>query len=149
MGILSFAFSPMAKRITKEKQIFRAKIEEVVIPEGVKKIGRCAFSGCKALRKITLPNSLNVIGDYCFLNCENLEEIATCNIDIGIGYHALEGCNKLNKNELSFSPFVIENGEKEHGTDAKHGKNRLTHNVVIRIILIRTRRWCTRGKYHH
>ena len=119
VGILSFAFSPMAKRITKEKQIFRAKIEEVVIPEGVKKIGRCAFSDCKALRKITLPNSLNVIGDYCFLNCENLEEIATCNIDIGIGYHALEGCNKLNKKELSFSPFVIENGILKSYADYK------------------------------
>lgn len=118
VGILSFAFSPMARRIARERQLFRAKIEEVVIPEGVKKISRCAFSGCKSLRKITLPNSLGIIGDFCFLDCENLEEI-TDNADISVGYHAFEGCCKLNKNELHFSPFVIENGILKSYADYK------------------------------
>lgn len=133
VGILSFAFSPMAKRIVKERQLFRAKIEEVVIPEGVKKLGRCVFSGCKALRKITLPNSLNIIGDFCFLNCENLEEIATDNFEIGIGYHTFEGCNKLNKNELSFSPFVIENGILKSYADYKKEYEIVIPNGVTEI----------------
>ena len=49
---------------------------EVVIPEGVKRLEKNAFTGRKKLEKIVLPDSLEYIGDACFLNCTRLEIIS-------------------------------------------------------------------------
>lgn len=50
-------------------------IEEVIIPEGVKKIRSEAFADCIDLKSISLPGSLESIDDSAFRNCDNLSSV--------------------------------------------------------------------------
>lgn len=50
-------------------EFFNQKIEKVIIPEGVTKIGYWAFGGCKTLREIVLPTSLVSIAREAFAMC--------------------------------------------------------------------------------
>ena len=47
----------------------------IVIPEGVKAIGRGAFSDCRSLEWVSIPASVAVVGDDAFANCGMLERI--------------------------------------------------------------------------
>lgn len=42
------------------------------IPEGVERIGKCAFYKNETLTEITLPSTLKEIGDMAFFKCENI-----------------------------------------------------------------------------
>ena len=54
---------------------------EVVIPDGITKIGSWAFSYCTNLISIVIPSSVTEIGEYAFNGCTGLESI---NISAGI-----------------------------------------------------------------
>lgn len=45
------------------------------IPEGVKTIGRYAFSGCKDLEEIEISSTVSDIEGHIFVNCSNLSKI--------------------------------------------------------------------------
>lgn len=47
------------------------------VPSYVKKVGTCAFNGCKNLQTIVLPATVTAVGDGLFLNCPNLMSV-TC-----------------------------------------------------------------------
>ena len=42
------------------------ELTEIKLSEGISSIGRCAFVGCKNLKKVTLPSSLSYIGEDAF-----------------------------------------------------------------------------------
>ena len=46
------------------------------IPEGVKRIGRMAFSNCSEIRELTLPRGLEELSDECFRGCTALRSAA-------------------------------------------------------------------------
>lgn len=48
---------------------FRFNITQVIVEEGVTRIGDCAFKWNDQLRKVSLPKSLISIGDYAFYEC--------------------------------------------------------------------------------
>jgi len=48
---------------------------DVVIPEGVEKIGVSAFVNNENLVKVTFPKSLKIIGANAFYGCQSLEEV--------------------------------------------------------------------------
>lgn len=56
------------------KNLKNKNISEVIIPEGVKEIGYCAFSSAQ-IKKIHIPASVESISDSAFEFCDNLEEI--------------------------------------------------------------------------
>lgn len=60
-----------------ELAFYGAGFQEIVIPEGVKRIENSAFSHCQNLTSITLPSTLFEIGSYCFFDCRNLSEITS------------------------------------------------------------------------
>lgn len=86
------------------------ELEEVVIEEGCKYIGKNVFARCEKLKKVRLPKSLLEIGDGAFLGCTSLEEIAIPpNVNI-IGTYAFSGCRNLNKIVLPDQLSCISSG---------------------------------------
>ena len=51
------------------------KLKEVVLPDGITKIGDKAFAGAKNLERINIPKHLETIGSYVFAGCINLKDV--------------------------------------------------------------------------
>ncbi len=84
-------------------------VENLVIPEGVKRINSGAFAGCAFLTSVTIPSSVEEIGEDAFFKCNGLKSVnvtdidSWCNIDF-------EG---KNSNPLAFAHDLYLNGEKQ------------------------------------
>ncbi len=50
----------------------RANITEIVIGEGISRIGDRSFYNCISVQKINIPNSVTEIGNYAFRNCDEI-----------------------------------------------------------------------------
>ena len=70
-------------------------VGNVVLPEGIERIGGYAFEDCKQLTGIQLPASLKYINDYAFRCCERLERIIFCGKPESVAEHAFEWDNAL------------------------------------------------------
>ena len=68
-------------------------IEEVIIPEGVEKIGPYAFANLTKLRSVTLPSTLTTIAQGVFYGCTSLTEIKGIENVKFINQYAFAGCN--------------------------------------------------------
>lgn len=65
------------------------------VPEGIKIIGDCAFSGCSVLTSVTLPDSLTSIGDKAFSDCSSLTAVSIPDNLTSISRNAFDGCDRL------------------------------------------------------
>ena len=97
---------------------FKSQIENLVIQEGVTKIGNYAFAYlknlvnvtlpksltsiaygsfeyCSSLKQVTIPNSVEVIGINAFLECEGMTSLTLSDGLKKIEEHAFKGCKKL------------------------------------------------------
>ena len=54
---------------------FCAKIEKIFLPEGVAVIGESAFRGCSELRDVVLPESITEIKKCAFYGCTKIKKI--------------------------------------------------------------------------
>lgn len=72
----------------------KLNIRELVVPEGVESIGRNAFYGCGRLERVSLPASLRSVGDRAFLECPALESVtyAGRESDISFGRNVFKDC---------------------------------------------------------
>ncbi|MBR5189379.1 MAG: leucine-rich repeat domain-containing protein, partial [Paludibacteraceae bacterium] len=68
------------------------EIAELVILDGVTKIGEYAFYNCKSLTSITIPNSVTTIGGNAFYGCSSLTSITIPDSVTKIGDYAFGGC---------------------------------------------------------
>lgn len=75
--------------------------EWVVIPDGVKSIGKTAFAG-NDTTSVKLPDSLISLGESAFYGCQGLEEILLPKGLESIGYSCFENCTSL-KGEYYFT----------------------------------------------
>lgn len=76
------------------------EIESVELPEGIRHIGKNAFSWCLSLKKINLPKAVEKIDDGAFSNCQSLEEIIFPTGLKSIGADAFRACSSLKSIEL-------------------------------------------------
>ena len=53
-----------------------ALLTNLVIPEGVAKIGVNAFHGCMSIESVVIPDSVTSIGDRAFMSCYNIKSIS-------------------------------------------------------------------------
>lgn len=83
--------------------------EEAILTEGIKFIGKNAFSGCEKLHQIVLPVSIEEIGDNAFENCDNLKSISFPALLKTIGKEALKGTG-LRTIEIPKSVYWIGDG---------------------------------------
>jgi hypothetical protein len=80
----------------------------VTIPTGVTKIEKYAFTECDALKTVTFPEGLKIIGEYAFYECGNLKAIAVPESVETIQCDAFEGCSSLTDITLPLSLNSIE-----------------------------------------
>ena len=75
-------------------------LKEVVIPAGVKTIGKETFKECKGLQRVVLPKGLKTIEESAFYGCENLKDMDIPDSVRDIGNSALRGCRSLTKIQI-------------------------------------------------
>jgi len=100
------------------------KSKHLMIPEGVKIIGRHSFYNCKTIERITIPASVKIIGYNPFTNCSSLKLI---NNSPEFAYENGALYNKK-KNELIYysisnttETFVVPSSVKKIGRSAFFG----------------------------
>ncbi len=92
----------------KDKTLVRVYYDDIkdgifIIPDGIKKIGNCAFKYCNSLKEITIPDSVKEIGEHAFYGCTFLKEITISNSVKEIGNFAFFHCTILKDVTVSSS----------------------------------------------
>lgn len=72
-------------------------LEEITIPNKVKKISTYAFYGCKSLKNVQFSNGLLEIGNNSFTGCNLLKEVVIPKNMLSIEEGAFSDCKKLKK----------------------------------------------------
>ena len=70
-------------------------VTDLLIPEGVKKIGDYAFYNFASLTSITIPDSVTSIGYEAFYGCKSLTSIKISDSVTSIGYSAFNNCENV------------------------------------------------------
>ena len=79
-----------------EHELLKNSSGNIVIPEGVTKIGPWVFKDYDDIISVTIPNSVTEIGKEAFYGCENLETVIMP-ANVKIGSCAFNGLPKLRK----------------------------------------------------
>lgn len=87
---------------------FPSKLEKVKLPNSLKTIGGCAFSGCSKLKEINIPDNLEIIDYNAFAGCTELENIKLPNGVKEIGSESFYNCQKLKSVSIPKSVETIE-----------------------------------------
>ena len=95
------------------------KLQNVVLPNTIQRVGYRAFSGCVLLESIVLPQSVITLGSCSFYGCISLKSIDFGSIEIIEGL-CLAGCSSIEK-------LVIPNTVTEIGQDAFSGCSSLSN----------------------
>ena len=70
-------------------------LTEVVIPNGVEKINKYAFYGCKSIKRVIISQDVLEIGEFAFGNCISLENIELPSDIETMPLNAFSGCSSL------------------------------------------------------
>ncbi len=81
--------------------LYNNHITEVIITNGINKIGEKAFSSCISLKKVNLPEGLKHLPDNIFDSCFYLETVNFPNSLETIGHRAFNACRSITRAYLS------------------------------------------------
>lgn len=103
---------------------FYQDLEEVIIPEGAKRIVPGMFFKCTALTTVTMPDTIEEIGDFAFADCERLKNISfngnRCLRRIGIS--AFENCASLHEIDFPASLETLDAAAFAGCVNLEHAK---------------------------
>ena len=71
------------------------ELKSIDIPNSITHIGIGAFAGCYELHNIDIPNGVSDIGGYAFMSCNELESITIPNSVVYIGEWTFKGCYSI------------------------------------------------------
>lgn len=86
--------------------ISKDKLSTVILPSGLKEIGKCTFYECTALSEIVLPDGLEIIDDDAFYR-SGLVSVSTPQSLKTIGMYAFFSCNSLTSAEIRGTELSI------------------------------------------
>ncbi len=93
---------------------FEDCMTEIKIPNGVQRIGICAFAGRDDLKSITIPDSVISIGECAFWNCICLESVIIPRNVTNIERETFYYCKTLTSITIPKSVTSIERGAFEY-----------------------------------
>lgn len=116
-GCTRLVLPPSVKEIEDFAFFGNETLEELVLNEGLEKIGVCAFRECRALKSVLFPASIREIGSSAFMDCTSLESV----VFAGGGPEELEtelfcNCRALKKVRLGSALRVLSTGMEIGGT---------------------------------
>ena len=113
------------------------ELREVVLNDGLKKIGWWAFYDCTSLSSVKVPSTVVEIGNEAFRGCRNLSEMVLNEGLQKIGRFAFHMCTSLSSITLPSTVTKIGNGAFNncsslrevafHGVPQKMGKNEFSN----------------------
>ena len=77
------------------KELVRGVNGDVVIPDGVVSVGRCAFTGCTNLVSVTIPDAVADFGEWAFKDCSRLAGLSLPSNMTRVASHMFSGCAQL------------------------------------------------------
>jgi hypothetical protein len=82
--------------------------ENIVIPNGITKIGYCAFKDCSNIKTVIIPDTVTTISSKAFKGCVRLDRINIPDSVKTMGSEAFMNCIALHEVKLSESLTIIE-----------------------------------------
>lgn len=101
----------------------RTTMTQLVIPDGVTKIGNYAFYYCNKLTSLTIPSSVTSIGQSAFNGCSKLTSLVIPSSVTSIGTSAFSGCYEITSLIIPSSITII-------GSNSFSGCNKLTSLTI-------------------
>lgn len=104
-------------------------VVDLVIPDGVTQINKCAFGGCSSIKSVKIPSSVKEIGWEAFRDCSNLKKaVLNCPVideflyspisEIEIGDSVISIGNGAFRNLTNLTSIVIPDNVKSIGSSA-------------------------------
>ncbi|MBE5946425.1 MAG: leucine-rich repeat domain-containing protein [Lachnospiraceae bacterium] len=87
---------------------YKNAVKEVIIEEGVTRIGGSAFKDCINLEKVTISDTVTEIYDWAFSTCVSLKEVKLPDTVEYIAGYAFHYCGELEKLEILRSEVKID-----------------------------------------
>lgn len=96
-------------------ELFTENLKEVILPEGLTKMGQGIFHNCKNLTKVNIPSSLNSLGANMFSYCTSLKIKTLPDTITSLNYGTFRYCQiyqlsfngitKITASNMTQSPF--------------------------------------------
>lgn len=88
---------------------YSSKFSEIILPEGLRSIGKQTFGDCDSLTTMVVPNSVTAIASGAFRYCDNLTTVILPKHMQGMNWELFNGCSKLANFVIPDSVSKIEN----------------------------------------
>lgn len=75
--------------------LIQRDLTEIVIPDGINKIGHYAFNYCTKLTSVKIPDSVTQIGTSAFNTCESIVNLAIPDSVVEFGGNVFASCKNL------------------------------------------------------
>ncbi len=111
--ITSYTFPEGTVKIPDYAFAGMGSLKEIVIPEGVREIGRYTFSYC-GLTTLTLPSTLQAFGSYAFWSNSALKEVTVPEGITALSYASFGCCSALSEIRLPKTLRTIETDSLEY-----------------------------------
>ena len=109
-------------------------VTDIVIPDGVTRIGAHVFSYYDKMTSVTIPDSLTSVGEYAFNGCKGLTDVYVndirvwCGIEFGTSSNPLLYASRINGNILT--ELTIPEGVTKIGSHAFEKCKNLTKVII-------------------